>query len=123
MKLRSLKIMRARQPRKSSTDAEKTLWQDLRSRQLFGHRFKRRHPIGNYFVDFVCLESNLVVELDGGQHLESSEYDAARAAYLEDRGFSIGRPWNNQVSNEMDGVKESILLTLNPVAKETKPSP
>ena len=82
MKLRSLKIMRARQPQKSSTDAEKTLWQDLRSRQLFGHRFKRRHPIGNYFVDFVCLESNLVVELDGGQHLESSEYDAARAAYL-----------------------------------------
>jgi very-short-patch-repair endonuclease len=123
MKLRSLKIMRARQPRKSSTDAEKTLWQDLRSRQLFGHRFKRRHPIGNYFVDFVCLESNLVVELDGGQHLESSEYDAARAAYLEDRGFSIGRPRNNQVSNEMDGVKESILLALNPVAKETKPSP
>mgnify|MGYP000044112663 FL=1 len=121
MKLRSLKIMRARQPRKSSTDAEKTLWQDLRSRQLFGHRFKRQHPIGNYFVDFVCLESNLVVELDGGQHLESSEYDAARAAYLEDRGFSIGRPWNNQVSNEMDGVKESILLALNPVAKETKP--
>jgi len=123
MKLRSLKIMRARQPRKSSTEAEKTLWQDLRSRQLFGHRFKRQHPIGNYFVDFVCLESNLVVELDGGQRLESSEYDAARAAYLEDRGFSIGRPWNNQVSNEMDGVKESILLALNPVAKETKPSP
>jgi len=123
MKLRSLKIMRARQPRKSSTDAEKTLWQDLRSRQLFGHRFKRQHPIGNYFVDFVCLESNLVVELDGGQHLESSEYDAARAAYLGNRGFSIVRPWNNQVSNEMDGVKESILLALNSVAKETKPSP
>ena len=123
MKSRSLKITRARQLRKSSTGAEAALWQELRSRQLCGHRFKRQHPIGEFFVDFVCLESRLVVELDGGQHQESIEYDEARAGYLKELGFTVIRFWNNQVLNEMDAVKESILLAFNSVAKVTKPSP
>ncbi len=123
MKPRSLKITRARQLRKNSTDAETALWPQLRSRQLCGYRFKRQHPIGNFIVDFVCLESRLVVELDGGQHSELGDYDALRAAYLMDRGFTVIRFWNNQVLNEMDAVKESILLAFNSVAKETKPSP
>ena len=112
MKPLSLKILRARQLRRRSTDAESTLWHELRSRQLSGHRFKRQHPIGNFIVDFVCLESHLVVELDGGQHLESGDYDAARTAYLLDRGFTVIRFWNNQVLNELDGVREAILLAL-----------
>ena len=123
MKPLSLKILRARQLRRRSTDAESTLWHELRSRQLSGHRFKRQHPIGNFIVDFVCLESHLVVELDGGQHLELGDYDAARTAYLDGLGFIVIRFWNNQVLNEMDAVKESILLALNSGAKETKPSP
>ena len=61
--------------------------------------------------------------MDGGQHLELLEYDVARAAYLMDRGFTVIRFWNNQVLNAMGGVKESILLTSSPVAKETKTSP
>jgi very-short-patch-repair endonuclease len=53
-----------------------------------------------------------VVELDGGQHLESVEYDAERTGYLEDCGFSVVCFWNNQVLAEMDGVMEAILLEL-----------
>ncbi len=85
---------------------------EIRRRQLGGHRFRRQHPIGMYIVDFVCLESRLVVELDGGQHLESVEYDSARTAYLNGRGFSVIRFWNNQVLAEIHGVKEAILLAL-----------
>ena len=105
MKPRSLKITRARQLRKDSTDAEAVLWQELRSRQLSGYRFKRQHPISNFMVDFVCLESRLVVELDGGQHLESDGYDETRTGYLNVLGYTVIRFWNNQVLNEMDGVK------------------
>ena len=112
MKPRSLKITRARELRRNSTDAETTLWQELRSRQLCGYRFKRQHPIGGFIVDFVCLDSRLVVELDGGQHAVSVVYDAARTAYLISRGFSVIRFWNNQVLAEMDGLKEAILLAL-----------
>ena len=114
MRPRTLKITRARELRRNSTDAESALWQELRNRQLCGYRFKRQHPIGNYIVDFVCLERRLVVELDGGQHLDSVEYGVGRTAYLEDRGFCVVRFWNNQVLNEIDGVKEAILLALTP---------
>ena len=112
MKIHGSRIIRARNLRKNQTNAESTLWAELRSRQLCGRRFKRQHPIGNYIVDFVCLESRLVVELDGGQHLASSEYDETRTSYLSSRGFSVLRFWNNQVFPEIEGVKEAILLAL-----------
>ena len=112
MTTRELKISRARELRKNQTNAEKALWSVLRMHRLGGYRFRRQHPMGNYVVDFVCLESHLVVELDGGQHLESIEYDAAGTTYLAERGFTVFRFWNNQVLIEMDGVKEALLLAL-----------
>ena len=112
MKIHGFRIIRARNLRKNQTDAESALWAELRSRQLSGHRFKRQHPIGPYIFDFVCLESRLVVELDGGQHATTGEYDEARTAYLISRGFSVVRFWNNQVLTEISEVKESILLAL-----------
>ena len=112
MTTRELKISRARELRKNQTNAEKALWSVLRMHRLGGYRFRRQHPMGNYVVDFGCLESHLVVELDGGQHLESIEYDEARTTYLAERGFTVFRFWNNQVLIEMDGVKEALLLAL-----------
>ena len=113
METRILKITRARELRKNQTEAELFLWSDLRAHRLGGYNFKRQHPIGPYIVDFVCLEGRLVVELHGGQHLEPGEYDAARTTYLNSRGFSVIRFWNNQVLAETDGVKEAILLALS----------
>ena len=75
METRILKITRARELRKNQTEAELFLWSDLRAHRLGGYNFKRQHPIGLYIVDYVCLESLLVVELDGGQHAASAEYD------------------------------------------------
>ena len=112
MEIHSLEIIRARQLRKNPTKAESALWSELRARQLSGYRFRRQHPMGRFIVDFVCLEGHLVVELDGGQHAASVEYDAARTACLHERGFSVIRFWNNQVLAEMNGVRESILLAL-----------
>lgn len=53
-----------------------------------------------------------MVELDGGQHQDSVGYDTARTADLNGWGFTVIRFWNNQVINEIDGVKEAILLAL-----------
>ncbi|MQF89100.1 MAG: DUF559 domain-containing protein [SAR202 cluster bacterium] len=68
--------------------------------------------MGPYIVDFVCPERRLVVELDGGQHQVSIEYYAERTNYLDQRGFSALRFWNNQVFSEISGVKEAIRLAL-----------
>ena len=104
----------ARKLRRSMTDAEHALWRVLRSRQLEGFKFRRQHSIGRYVVDFVCLEYRLVVELDGGQHVEQVEADAGRTAQLEQSGFRVIRFWNNEVLTEMDGVVMRVLATLTP---------
>ena len=88
------------------------LWSQLREKQLGGNRFRRQRPIGNYIVDFVCLESRLIVELDGGQHQISSGYDTARTLELNNLGFSVIQFWNNEVVVEMQGVKEAIVRAL-----------
>ena len=97
----------ARVLRKKQTDAEKLLWRHLRAKQLEGRKFRRQHPIGNYVVDFVCLEESLVVEVDGGQHADYTE-DAQRDRWLTAQGFKILRFWNNEVLTNIEGVLESI---------------
>ena len=74
-----------------------------------------------YIADFVCLESRLVIELDGGQHMKTRGYDAARTGGLNNRGYLVIRFCNNQVLTEMDGVRETIFLALEEYME--KPSP
>ena len=90
------------------TDAERLLWQHLRSRQLAGLKFRRQHPIGRYILDFVCLEAGLVIEVDGGQHGPQHSYDEARTAWLGQRGYRVLRFWNNEVLTNPEGVRERI---------------
>ncbi len=112
MKQSITQTTRARELRGTSTEAERALWSRLREKQLGGRRFRRQRPIGKYIVDFVCLDSRLIVELDGGQHQESSAYDTARTLELNNLGFSVIGFWNNEVLGEIDGVKEVILRSL-----------
>ena len=98
----------ARDLRKRSTDAERLLWRHLRARQLEGSRFRRQQPIGEYIVDFVCLEKQIVVEVDGGQHAEEKDKDGIRDAWLQAQGFRVLRFWNNEVLNHIDVVVEVI---------------
>src|SRR5215472_8335447 len=64
---------RARTLRRDMTEAEKRLWQMLRSRQTEGYRFRRQVPIGGFIADFACHAARLIVEIDGRQHDPSSE--------------------------------------------------
>ena len=54
----------AKNLRSSSTDAERVLWCHIRAKRLDGFKFRRQHPIVKYIVDFICLESKIVIELD-----------------------------------------------------------
>ena len=101
-----------RELRKNPTESEQILWEHLRLRQLGGYKFRRQQPLGPYFVDFVCLEKRLIVEVDGGQHSEQVAYDSERSAWLEAQGFRILRFWNNEVLKEIEVVKEVIAEAL-----------
>jgi len=98
---------RARALRGRMTDAEKTLWWRLRHDQL-GVRFRRQHPIGPYVVDFACLPSKLIVEVDGGQHADPATGDRQRDAWLRARGYTVLRFWNHDVLGEIDAVVAQI---------------
>ena len=79
-------LAHAKKQRQQMPDAERELWYHLRDRRLGGRKFRRQKPIGPYVGDFVCHQPKLVVEADGGQHLEQAAYDAERSRYLESRG-------------------------------------
>lgn len=106
MKLRSKKILTdmAKDLRQSSTEAEQILWEHLRNRQLEGVKFRRQEPIGEYIVDFVCLEQKLVIEVDGEIHKKQKEYDRNRSRYLSDLGFQELRFWNSEIMRDLEGV-------------------
>src|SRR5215831_18045763 len=99
--------------RRDVTEAEKRLWQMLRSRQTEGYRFRRQVPIGGFIADFVCHAARLIVEIDGGQHDPSSEAQARRTRFLEDEGYRVLRFWNNEVLDNPEGVRAAIAEALH----------
>ncbi len=105
-------LERARSLRSNQTEAEQRLWYHLRARRFFGLKFKRQKPVGNYIVDFVCFSPKLIVEIDGGQHVERVEYDNRRDRWLCNEGFMVLRFWNNQVLGDTEAVLESIRETV-----------
>lgn len=106
----------AKQLRKSMTDAEKILWIYLQKKQFHNLKFRRQQPIGNYIVDFACLEKNIIIELDGGQHNETHniEYDRKRDELLKSYGFKVIRIWNNEIFENIDGVLEYLERAIAP---------
>ena len=102
----------ARQLRKEPTQAERRLWSVLRGNKLNGVSFRRQHAIGKYIVDFCAVKKKMVIELDGSQHVEQSEYDIQRTAYLKSQGYKVMRFWNDQVMKDMESIIRSIEAAL-----------
>lgn len=90
------------------TEAENKLWQEFRDRRLDSLKFRLQVPIGNYIVDFLCLEAKLIVEIDGSQHADS-DYDRKRDIVLNERGFRVLRFWNDDIMRDLDAVYATII--------------
>jgi adenine-specific DNA methylase/very-short-patch-repair endonuclease len=103
----------ARSLRSHQTDAETRMWHLLRDRRLAGRKFRRQYPIPPYIVDFYCHEASLVIEIDGGQHLQQRRYDEVRTKRLEERSLKVLRFWANEVLQHTEAVLESIWRELH----------
>jgi very-short-patch-repair endonuclease len=75
---------RARVLRKQSSWAEKLMWRWLRDRRFTNYKFRRQHPLGNYYLDFYCEEARLSIELDGFNHgrFDRRSHDAERTRFV-----------------------------------------
>jgi len=101
-------VAKARTLRRTPTEAERRMWNLLRNRSVQGMKFVRQFPIGPFVVDFACRERMLVVEVDGSRHVDDEAYDDRRTAFLNRRGYSVLRFWNNEVLQQLNGVHEMI---------------
>jgi very-short-patch-repair endonuclease len=98
--------------RKRPTDSERLLWKHLRAKQIEGYKFRRQDPMGRYIVDFACHEKRIVIEVDGGQHVQDKERDRERDQWLKEQGYNVLRFWNNEVLQNIEGVLEAIRNSL-----------
>jgi len=104
-------LQRARDLRRSMTDAERALWYHLRDNRMSGIKFRRQHPIPPYIVDFCCIEQHLVIELDGSQH--TTTVDARRTQSLQAQGWRVVRYWNHDVLTRTDAVLNHLWALLH----------
>jgi len=100
----------ARTNRSEQNGAEDRMWYLLRAHRFQGYKFRRQHKIGPFIVDFVCLSSKLIIEVDGDTHGndEAERSDARRQNWLERQGFQVLRFDNGYIYEEPGGVWEMI---------------
>jgi 5-methyltetrahydrofolate--homocysteine methyltransferase len=109
---------KAKEMRNQPTEAEKMLWNVLSDKGIENYKFRRQHIIGEYNVDFVCLEKRLIIEVDGSIHngLEQIEHDKQRTEWLESKGFKVVRYTNNQVLSDLLNTIASIQNHLSTIS-------
>jgi methionine synthase I (cobalamin-dependent)/methanogenic corrinoid protein MtbC1/very-short-patch-repair endonuclease len=107
----------AKEYRSNQTEAEELLWNELRAHHI-GFKIRRQHIIDTFIADFVSLEKQVVIEVDGGVHLtpEQKEYDEMRTYVLANCGFSVIRFTNEEILQDVKAVAEEIKKYLSQVA-------
>ena len=109
-----LKTDRARRLRRAATPSERKLRSRLQATQVEGVSFRRQHPIGPFVLDFYATVISLAVEVDGGQHgmLKGELVDRRRDAWLRKHGIIVLRFWNSDITENIEGVAETIRLAI-----------
>src|SRR5580704_9620904 len=80
----------ARLLRRNPTDAERILWQALRSDRRFAGQFKRQTPVGRHIPDFVSFVQRIAIELVGIDESDVVARErAARRDWLESRHYRV----------------------------------
>jgi len=107
-----IKLEELRRQRAQPTPAEGILWSVLRARQL-EVKFRNRHCIAGFFLDFYAPVRSLAMEVDGTVHDTTVEYDAERTDLLAAFGITVVRVRNEEVLQDLETalarIREAIL--------------
>jgi very-short-patch-repair endonuclease len=121
-------VKRARVLRSNMTQPETILWSRLKSKNIYGYKFRRQQPIFDYIIDFYCHELKLIVEVDGEIHalIENADSDKKRENMLRTNGYHILRFTNFDIHNDIetviDKIKEYITTNLSPFQGDQRES-
>jgi very-short-patch-repair endonuclease len=120
-------ISRARQMRSAMSEPEVILWSRLKRLRERGFHIRRQAPFRGYYLDFVCFQRRIVIEVDGSQHGEDgqAEHDAVRDRILRRHGFQVLRFWAGDLRRNLHWVMDQIVLALEaaPSTREERSSP
>ncbi len=115
-------VGRSRTLRSTMTDAERRVWNVLKSGDLAEFRFRRQVPIGPFIADFASHNARLIVEVDGGQHDPALPEEIRRTAFLNGEGYRVVRIWNNDALANAEGLYEIILRAVGSPPPNPPPS-
>ena len=95
--------------RQNPTLAEQVLWSHIRAGRL-GVKVLRQYIIGDFIVDFLLAENELVIEVDGAYHAERQqiEDDKQREEALNRMGYRVIRFTNEEVLYDTNKVLDNI---------------
>ncbi|MHB1000732.1 MAG: endonuclease domain-containing protein [Armatimonadota bacterium] len=99
---------RAKELRKAGNLCEVLLWQQFYKGKFRGYDFDRQKIIGNYIVDFYCIDCRVVIEIDGNSHNGKVEYDCEQDRYLEILGLTVIHIQATDVLNRLEGVMRML---------------
>jgi very-short-patch-repair endonuclease len=80
---------RAKELRKAGNLSEILMWRQFRNKNFKGYDFDRQKIIGNFIVDFFCINCGAVIEVDGSSHDDKLEYDRERDEFIRGLGLEI----------------------------------
>ncbi|OGI78574.1 hypothetical protein A3C57_02815 [Candidatus Nomurabacteria bacterium RIFCSPHIGHO2_02_FULL_33_12] len=106
---------KARELRKSETEAEKVFWKKvLSNKNIVKYKFTRQKPIDNFIADFYCSKLLLIIEIDGLIHLKNKQRDLERDFILEQKyNLKVVRYSNDDILNDV----ESVIIDFSKIVK------
>ena len=108
--------------KKKTTEAEQILWEQLKTKKL-DSKFRRQHIVDEFIVDFICIEKNLIIEVDGKYHTtkEQQEADDLRTKILQELGFKVIRFTNEEVIGNIENTISKISQELKSNSESSLP--
>ncbi len=97
------------------------MWRLLYPFRSGGYHFRRQEQIGPFYVDFVCHDARVAIEVDGDTHFTEAglEADARRDEFLRYEGYAVLRFTNDEVMRNEAGIYDIVAAAL----AKTAPKP
>ncbi|MDR2654802.1 MAG: DUF559 domain-containing protein [Oscillospiraceae bacterium] len=99
---------RARELRKAGNLCEIIMWRQFHKGNFKAYDFDRQKIIGNYIVDFFCVNCLCVIEIDGSSHNGKEEYDEERDAFFKSLGLNVIHIKAADVLHNLSGVMKML---------------
>jgi ATP-dependent DNA helicase RecG len=108
--------------KKKTTEAEQILWEQLKTKKL-DVKFRRQYVVDEFIVDFISIEKNLIIEVDGKYHntKEQQEADDLRTKILQELGFKVIRFTNEEVIGNIENSISKISQELKDNSDKSLP--